>query len=543
MKDRPILNTRTSDRLLMKQAANLLAADLSLGELFEDLTQMLSEHVDSSVVFVALAHPDGSHAIEYFYDHGEIKRYPHIQIFQPSRAIEVMRTGEIIWGNQVAEWAPEGSRPIHKDQPWTNDTVSAIFVPMRVRGTTLGALSVQSPRPDAYDHNDVDIIAAIGHYLAIAIQNHRMYQALQRTAEHDPLTTLSSHSKISAELDAALGAATSTKPLVAVMLNVVNFGAFNDIYGYAEGDEVLRRVAQCLRECEDADDAVTAGRFGADEFMLLSRDTGPDEIARFIDDLAERFSALAYVARDQTLPISLACGYVVAPIDAGTRSKLIALCVARTRLSRKRGCVPIGSSDPDPHPLHGNFAGVEAIVEGLLDHDPYGRTHLLQVNSMAKLWSEYNLELDHDALEKLLQTSLLHDVGKLLLSHKILDRPGRLSTGEYESAQRHAQYGRTILAQHPGYEEVAEIVGQHHERVDGMGYPNGLAGADIHPLARAIAILDAFSAMVANRPYHRGITETAALGELQRWAGTQFDAELVDRFVAWREEGGPPPIA
>jgi HD-GYP domain-containing protein (c-di-GMP phosphodiesterase class II) len=108
---------------------------------------------------------------------------------------------------------------------------------------------------------------------------------------------------------------------------------------------------------------------------------------------------------------------------------------------------------------------------------------------------------------------------------------------------RHAQYGQHVLAQHAGYAEVAEIVGQHHERWDGEGYPHGLAGEDIHPIARAVSILDAFSAMVADRPYHRGITEDAALAELQRCAATQFDPLLVDRFVAWREEGNPPPLA
>ncbi|MEO9262718.1 MAG: HD domain-containing phosphohydrolase [Candidatus Baltobacteraceae bacterium] len=543
MKNRPFLGVRTSDRTLMKQAANLLAADLSLSELFDELTRMLAGHVDSSVVFIALARPDGTHSIEYFYDHGEIKRYPHIELREPSRAIEVMRTGEIIWGNHVEEWAPpEGSRPIHVDQPWTDDTVSAIFVPMRVGGTTVGALSVQSPRANAYDHNDVETIAAIAHYLAIAIQNHRMYQTLQRNAEHDPLTKLSSYSRLRQELDSALASATSTRPFVAVMFNIVNFGMFNETYGYAEGDEVLRRVAHALRECEDADELVTVGRFGSDVFMLLLRDAAPDAIAHVINELSKRLAQLAYVARDLTLPISLACGYVVAPIDAGSRSDLIALCVARTRLSRKRGCVPMGTEKIDPYVLHGNFAGIETIVDGLLDRDPYMRVHLLQVNSMAKHWSEYNLELDRDALAKFLQASLLHDVGTLLVSNRILMRPGRLGREEFEAAQCHAAYGRNVLAQQFGYEEVAEIVGQHHERVDGLGYPQGLVAGEIHPLARAIAILDAFSAMVANRPYHRGITEDAAVVELQRCAGSQFDSQLVDRFVAWREEGSPPPL-
>lgn len=541
----PIIGERTpaNDRTLMKRAASLLAADLSLGELFERLTRLLAEYVDSSVVFIALARPDGRHSIEYFFDHGDIRRYPHIELSPPSRAREVIRTGEVIWGPHPDVWAPMGPTPINRDRPWTNDTVSAIFVPMRAGGDTLGCLSVQSTREGAYVADDVEIIAAIGHYLGIAVQNQRMYQALQRTAEYDPLTALSNHSRMLRELDTALEQASSTRPAVAVMLNIVNFGRFNETYGYAEGDDVLRRIADVLREFEDADESIAVGRFGGDIFMVVLRDTVADLVGHFVERLSGKLSEIAYVARDQTLPISIACGYAVAPVDAGSRPDLVALCVHRTRLSRKQGCRPVGEDDVDAYTIHGTFSGIETIVEALLDRDPFTRVHLLQVNTMAKLWSEFNLDLDAGALAKFLQASLLHDVGKLLVSDKILVKPGRLSAEEYEAAMQHAIFGGNILAQHPGYEDVAAIVMQHHERWDGTGYPRGLLGEEIDRIARAVSILDVFSAMVADRPYHRGISEDAALAELQRCAGTQFDPYLVDRFIVWREDARPPSLA
>jgi diguanylate cyclase (GGDEF)-like protein len=533
----------THDRLLMRQAASLLATDLSLGELFERLTRLLAEHIDSSVVFIALARADDRHSIEYIYDHGEIRRYPHLELTDPrSRALAVIRSGEIIWGNSPDVWAPGGSSPLNKDRPWTNDTVSAIFVPMIAGGATVGALSVQSSRGEAYTTADVETVAAIGHYLGVAVQNQRMYQALQRTAEYDPLTQLANHSRMARELDSALADATSTRPTAAIMLKVVNFGTFNETYGHVEGDGVLREIAQALREFEDADDNIIVGRFGGDVFMVLLRDTSTDLVGHFVERLVAKLSALFYVSRDQTLPVPIACGYVVAPLDAGSRADVIALCVHRTRLSRKQGCKAIGEDDVDAYTIHGAFNGIETIVEALLDRDPFARVHLLQVNAMAKLWSEYNLELDHTDLARFLQASLLHDVGKLLVSDKILVKPGRLSVQEYEAAMQHAAYGRDILGRHAGYEDVAEIVGAHHERWDGGGYPNQIAGEEIQALARAVAVLDAFSAMVADRPYHRGISEDAALGELQRCAGTQFDPRLIERFVVWREEGNPPPL-
>ncbi|HTZ55344.1 MAG TPA: HD domain-containing phosphohydrolase [Candidatus Acidoferrum sp.] len=531
-----------NDRLLIRQAASLLSTDLSLGELFERLTTMLPQYIDCSVVFIALAHPEGSHAIEYIYDHGEIRRYPHIALTERSRARAVIDAGDLIWGNRRDVWAPQGTYPINPDRPWTDDTNSAMFVPMRAGGTMVGALSVQSVRENAYTQQDLEAISAIGHFLGVAVQNQRMYQALQRTAEFDPLTGLASHSRISRELDRALTDATSMHPIVAIMFDIVNFSQFNELYGYAEGDDVLRRIAGVLREFEDADDTIVVGRFGGDIFMAIMRDGAGDLARHSVERIMGRLSDLAYVARDQTLPITIACGYVIAPFDAGTRSEVVALGEHRTLLSRKLGGVPVGTDEVAAYTTHGSFDGLETIVESLLDRDPFTRVHLLQVNTMAKLWSEYNLELDRASLAKLLQASLLHDVGKLLISDRTLSKPGRLSHGEYQAVMRHAEYGRHVLLQQPGYAEVAEIVGQHHERWDGDGYPRRLIGEAIDPLARAIAILDAFSAMVADRPYHRGITEDAALAELQRCAGSQFDPRLVEKFVAWREEGNPPPL-
>jgi diguanylate cyclase (GGDEF)-like protein len=523
----------SSDRALMRQVANLLATDLSLGELFDRLTKMLPEHLDSSVVFIALTRPDQQHSIEYFYDHGEIKRYPHIVLGPRSRAREVIRTGEMIWGNDPSVWAPEGTEPINKDRPWTNDTVSAIFVPMRAGGTTVGCLSVQSTRSGAYTIDEVELVAAIGHYVGVAVENQRMYQTLQRTAEYDVMTGLASYPKLSRELEETLASATSLRPAIMMVLDVVNFAPFNEVYGYDEGDEVLRMTGDALREFEDGN--VVCARYGGDVFMVLVKESAPDEIDPFVERLWSRLHQLAYVSRDQTIPISIAIGYAIAPLDGGTRHGLVSRCVDRAHISRRDGCRPTRSDQPSNSPLAGIFTGIETIVTALLDRDPYTRVHLFEVNAMAKQWSQHNLELDRDALGTFLQASLLHDVGKLMISDKLLVKPGRLTPDEYESVKRHALYGRNILALQTGWDEVAAIVGQHHEWWDGGGYPNGLAGEQIHPLARAVSIIDAYSAMVSDRSYHRGITEDAALAELQRCAGTQFDPYYVERFVAWRE--------
>lgn len=522
--------------MLMRQAATLLAADLSLGELFERLTRMLAEYIDSSVVFIALAKPDGRHAIEYVYDHGEVRRYPHIVLVEPSCALRVIRTGAVIWGNQPSEWAAGGTTPINIDRPWTNDTEAAIFVPMRAGGETIGCLSVQSLEQGAYDEHEVEVVAAIGHYLGVAVQNQRLFQTLARTAEYDPLTGLCNRSKLSSELDAALAIATPSHPVVAIVLDIVSFATFNDTYGYTSGDGVLQLIARALREFEDPDEGVVVGRFGGDVFMVILFGLSLESVERFIARLSVRLHELASLQGDRMLPVSLAFGYVVAPQDATTRSEVVGLAVQRARLSRRQNCRPV-RNDPENITLYGSFKGVETIVDALLDGDPYARLHLLHANAMAYEWSSSNLGFDARTTALLLQASLLHDVGMLLIPGHLYVAPNGLTSEQYRRARSHAAYGRTILRAHDGFEEVGEIVAQHHERWDGDGYPARLSGKQIHPAARALAIIEAFSAMVDDRPYHRGVTESAALAELERCSGTQFDPTLVGRFVKWREEG------
>jgi len=128
--------------------------------------------------------------------------------------------------------------------------------------------------------------------------------------------------------------------------------------------------------------------------------------------------------------------------------------------------------------------------------------------------------------------ALLHDVGKLAVPTSILTKPGRLDDAEWAEMRTHATIGRALLRLLPGCVTAALIAGHHHERWDGSGYPDGLAGEAIPPAARIVAVVDAFDAMTADRPYHRGIPADEARAELRRQRGTQFDPAVVDAFDA-----------
>jgi HD-GYP domain-containing protein (c-di-GMP phosphodiesterase class II) len=133
---------------------------------------------------------------------------------------------------------------------------------------------------------------------------------------------------------------------------------------------------------------------------------------------------------------------------------------------------------------------------------------------------------------------VLHDVGKIALPANLLAKPGRLAPAEYELIKRHVTIGAMLIENIPGFAEAAKAVRYHHERWDGKGYPDGLAGDKIPLLGRIVALIDAYSAMVIDRPYHKRIEYEQAVRELRARAGSQFDPKLVEKFVALVESGG-----
>jgi HD-GYP domain-containing protein (c-di-GMP phosphodiesterase class II) len=139
--------------------------------------------------------------------------------------------------------------------------------------------------------------------------------------------------------------------------------------------------------------------------------------------------------------------------------------------------------------------------------------------------------LSEDSLNTLHMAAMLHDVGKIGVSSTLLRRPSSLSPAEQDLVRRHVDLGAAVIKDMTRLAQVAEAVNSHHERHDGNGYPYEISGDDIPLLARILAVADAYSAMVTDRPYREALTPEEARAELVKASGTQLDPELVRRFL------------
>jgi putative nucleotidyltransferase with HDIG domain len=171
-----------------------------------------------------------------------------------------------------------------------------------------------------------------------------------------------------------------------------------------------------------------------------------------------------------------------------------------------------------------------SLIRALADSDGDTYTHSLQVASMATAVAR-RLGVQGEELVDIEFGALLHDVGKLCLPRRVLDKPGPLSSAERHLIRMHPDWGARLVESIPGLEAVADIVRFHHERPDGDGYPRALAHDEIPTGARIVSACDAYGAMTETRPYRPALRHDAALAELDRHAGTQFDPDVVDALI------------
>jgi diguanylate cyclase (GGDEF)-like protein len=337
----------------------------------------------------------------------------------------------------------------------------------------------------------------------------RMLATSREEATTDPLTGLANRRALLRDLPAAAEAATAAAPRSFVLFDLDGFKRYNDTFGHPAGDALLARLATNLSATVRP--FGRAYRLGGDEFCVLVDGGGP----KLESVIAAAVAALS--DEGDGFDVTSSYGAVRIPAEAVEPRDVLQLADQRMYSQKDRRSSGAGRQTRD------------VLLGVLRERHADLHAHLCDV---ARLAQRVGLEfgMDADDLDVLTRAAELHDVGKMAVPDAILDKPGPLDADEWAFMQRHTIVGERILCAAEALRPVARIVRSSHERWDGGGYPDGLAGEAIPLGARIVFVCDAFDAMVTDRAYRQCMSVDQALAELRACAGTQFDARVVAAF-------------
>jgi diguanylate cyclase (GGDEF)-like protein len=360
--------------------------------------------------------------------------------------------------------------------------------------------------------------------------------------DKDPLTELDNHRRFQERLSQEMVRSRSTgQPLSLLLLDIDHFQQFNHRFGHSAGDDALTQIAEVIRRCTP--ETATLARYGGEEFAILA----PGASVEAAEEIAEVFRrALSDSPENgETLTVSIGIAEASSSIGESDGLALAAeLAVSRAKqLGRNRVCrfeSSLESDDQDPQQLHrflkdGSLATIQALAAAVDAKDAYTRGHSQRVAEYSRDLAR-RIGLSEAEIELVFITGTLHDVGKIGVPDAILKKPGRLDDEERAIMETHPALGEVIVRKAPQLAATLPGVRHHHERWDGRGYPDGLAGEAIPHIARLLALADTFDAMTSDRPYRRGMAIEVALSEIERGRGTQFDPGLAPAFVEMMSE-------
>jgi diguanylate cyclase (GGDEF)-like protein/putative nucleotidyltransferase with HDIG domain len=414
----------------------------------------------------------------------------------------------------------------------------AFLLPIRTAERMIGilALGYKQAGNSVYPE-EIGMVSKVVKQASIVIENAQLYAQAKERANVDELTGLFNHRYFHQRIEEEIArAARFGEVFSLIIIDLDSFKNYNDVYGHLYGDKILRITATRIKESIRAIDL--AFRYGGDEFVVLLPQVSSDDAFK----VAERIRhSIDSDVDSKGMPVTCSFGIASWPTDGVMREEIVhasdAALYCAKQAGKNRVCLA-SEVEASNKTLKGEFADTKGMVLNTIyalaatvdakDHYTYGHS---------KKVSKYALEIaeaiGYSEEKKLIikTAGLLHDIGKIGVSDKILGKKGSLNEEEWEPIRSHPDMGVSIIKNVESLRDCLPAIQYHHERYDGHGYPTGLKGDNIPLDARILCVADSYDAMTSQRPYRRTITEEEALAELINCAGTQFDPNIVRIFV------------
>lgn len=390
---------------------------------------------------------------------------------------------------------------------------------------------------------------------------------LEHLATTDGLTGLINRRQAEILFEQILAAARRhLAPASVVMVDLDHFKSINDTYGHEAGDAVLKLVAEQFRARVRASDVVA--RYGGEEFLLVLSETDLDAAVRVAETLRRRIQDTPFAAGDRRVHLSASFGVTALNLVRGASADEIihmadeAMYCAKglggnrvvtwNSLREGKAGPNLAASDEvqvlqkrvealTRHNREQFLANMYQLADSIEARNEYTEGHSRHVAEYAvTIAREMGLPLD--VVEALRRAALLHDIGKAAIPDEVLWKHEALSKDDWALVCQHPVISVKVLERIQFLQREAFLIRHHHERPDGRGYPDGLAGAAIPTEARILAVADALDAMTRARPYRPALTLAEALVQLESGTPRQFDAAAVAAAVAVAGKCGGWPL-
>lgn len=300
-------------------------------------------------------------------------------------------------------------------------------------------------------------------------------------------------------------------PISVVMGDVNGLKLTNDLLGHVEGDKLLKVVSSSIQAaCRQNDLKI---RWGGDEFLILMPNTSYEQAALICDQIKK-------ICAHHT------CELFVPSIALGIDTKTEVSQSLETTIKKAEDRMYRNKLLETKSKKSGTVASLQRT---LLEKSFETEEHALRLIDLSQRIGQ-ELNFNESELDDLKLYAILHDIGKVAISDTILTKPGRLTPAEWNEMKKHSEIGFRIAQSAMEISHIAEYILNHHEWWNGSGYPQGRSGEEIPLFSRIMTVVDAYDAMISNRPYKTATSKESAITELNKFSGVQFDPAIVTLF-------------
>jgi diguanylate cyclase (GGDEF)-like protein len=415
------------------------------------------------------------------------------------------------------------------------------YLPLIAKGRAIGSFIVASKLPHAYNQRHIKLLEQLASQIAMPLENSQLYAQAEKKARVDELTKLLNRRSLDEMIDSEIGRHSRYGgAFTLAILDLDSFKSYNDNYGHLSGDKLLREVGHIIKGAIRNVDY--AFRYGGDEFAILLPQTSIEDALQVLERVREK---IANNLDSGDVHITSSIGLASWPDDGVSYTDIIDAADSTLYRAKRSGgnrsyCA--SGVDSKSHPTEASptkvngidpkyFSLINALAESV-DAKSYLMSGSSRKVTECALALGKLLKLTPAEVNRLEACALLHDIGKICISVEILNKTDKLTAAEEKELKKHPQSGADFVSRIPQLASCASGILHHHEWYNGRGYPDGLKGEDIPLESRIISIADAFIDTTSERPPSGGKTVEEALEILKQYSGTQFDPDLVERFIS-----------